>query len=80
MKERLYSLDVLRGLDMILLVVIGPIVNAANRVWHFPAAFMGQFKHGWECFTLWDFGEGPQWNFIFGGKICDFAQLSDLQR
>ena len=54
MKERLYSLDVLRGLDMILLVVVGPIIKAANQVWHFSPAFMGQFKHGWEGFTLWD--------------------------
>ena len=54
MKERLYSLDVLRGLDMILLVVVGRIIKAADQVWHFSPAFMGQFKHGWECFTLWD--------------------------
>ena len=54
MKERLYSLDVLRGLDMILLVVIGPLIKAANQVYHFSPAFMGQFKHGWEGFTLWD--------------------------
>ena len=53
-KERLYSLDLLRGLDMMLLVVIGPIVQAMNRAWGLPPAFMGQFRHGWECFTLWD--------------------------
>ena len=53
-EERLYSLDLLRGLDMILLVVIGPLVRAADAVWHFPPAFMGQFRHGWECFTFWD--------------------------
>ena len=54
MKERLYSLDLLRGLDMLLLVAVGPIVKAANSVWHFSPAFMRQFAHGWECFTLWD--------------------------
>ncbi len=54
MKERLYSLDLLRGLDMLLLVVIGPIVSAADSVWDFGPGFMGQFRHGWECFTLWD--------------------------
>ena len=54
MKERLYSLDLLRGLDMILLVVVGPIVRAADSLWQFSPAVMGQFKHGWECFTLWD--------------------------
>lgn len=54
MKERLYSLDLLRGIDMILLVIIGPLVRAADSAWHLPEAFMGQFRHGWECFTLWD--------------------------
>ena len=33
MKERLYSLDLLRGLDMMLLVVIGPLVKAMNKAW-----------------------------------------------
>jgi predicted acyltransferase len=54
MKERLYSLDLLRGLDMMLLVIVGPLVRAANKVWTLPEPVMGQFGHGWECFTLWD--------------------------
>ncbi len=54
MKERLYSLDLLRGLDMMLLVVVGPLVRAANSVWTLPVPVMRQFSHGWECFTLWD--------------------------
>lgn len=53
-RERLFSLDVLRGLDMILLVVIGPLIMAADNAWHFSPAFMAQFHHGWEGFTLWD--------------------------
>ena len=53
--ERLFSLDALRGLDMILLTVIGPLVFSAQKCWGlFPEGFMQQFKHGWECFTLWD--------------------------
>ena len=53
--DRLFSLDVLRGLDMLLLVVIGPLILKANAAWHcFSAGFIGQFRHGWECFTLWD--------------------------
>ena len=68
MKERLYSLDLLRGLDMILLVVVGPIVKAANAAWDFPPAFMGQFKHGWECFTLWDIIM-PLFIFMCGAAI-----------
>ncbi len=54
MKERLYSLDLLRGLDMIVLVVAGPLVRAMNSAWQLPPSVMGQFKHGWECFTFWD--------------------------
>ena len=68
MKERLYSLDLLRGLDMILLVVVGPIVKAADAAWGFSPAFMGQFKHGWECFTLWDIIM-PLFIFMCGAAI-----------
>ena len=53
--ERLFSLDALRGLDMILLTVVGPLVCAAQKGWKcFPDGVMRQFSHGWECFTLWD--------------------------
>ena len=53
--ERLFSLDVLRGLDMFLLTVVGPLVCAAQTgCGCFPDGFMRQFNHGWECFTLWD--------------------------
>ena len=54
-RERLYSLDVLRGLDMVLLTIVGPIVTAIQTGWGcFPEWFVGQFHHGWECFALWD--------------------------
>ena len=52
--ERLFSLDVLRGLDMLLLTVVGPLFWAANKVWKMPAAVQLQFKHAWGGFTLWD--------------------------
>jgi len=53
--ERLFSLDALRGLDMILLTVVGPLTCAAQKGWEcFPDGVMRQFLHGWECFTLWD--------------------------
>ena len=68
MKERLYSLDVLRGLDMILLVIVGPVIKAADPVWHFSPAFMGQFRHGWEGFTLWDIIM-PLFIFMCGAAI-----------
>ena len=53
-RERLFSLDLLRGLDMMLLVVVGPLVKAMDKAWGLSPSVMGQFKHGWECFTLWD--------------------------
>lgn len=52
---RLFSLDVLRGLDMLLLIVVVRIVRAIQKGWScFPPEFMRQFSHGWEGFTLWD--------------------------
>ena len=52
--ERLFSLDLLRGLDMILLVVVGPMFAAINTAWPLPDCVMGQFHHNWGGFTLWD--------------------------
>lgn len=52
--ERLYSLDLLRGLDMLLLAVIGPLFAAINAATPLPACVMGQFRHNWGGFTLWD--------------------------
>ena len=51
---RLYSLDLLRGLDMLLLTVIGPFFLALDKSVGLPKAFMRQFHHIWGCFTLWD--------------------------
>ena len=68
MKDRLYSLDLLRGLDMFLLTVIGPLVCGADRVWHFPAGFMAQFRHPWGGFTLWDIIM-PLFIFMCGAAI-----------
>ena len=49
MKERLYSLDVLRGLDMILLVIVGPVIKAADPVSNWlqrvlPASFLAKIN------------------------------------
>lgn len=67
--ERLFSLDALRGLDMILLTVIGPLVWAAQNSWScFSVGFMGQFQHGWVGFTLWDIIM-PLFIFMCGGAI-----------
>ena len=66
--NRLFSLDLLRGLDMILLTVVGPLVKGFNGSWPLPEGFMGQFKHGWECFTLWDIIM-PLFIFMCGAAI-----------
>ena len=52
--ERLFSLDLLRGLDMFLLTVVGPVFWAVHRVHPFPDAVTAQFRHPWGGFTLWD--------------------------
>ena len=52
--KRLLSLDLLRGLDMILLTVVGPVFWAVNKAWEMPEAVQLQFKHAWGGFTLWD--------------------------
>ena len=54
MKGRLFSLDLLRGLDMVLLTVIGPLQNGWRLSWGIPACVTHQFSHYWSGFTLWD--------------------------
>ena len=67
-RTRLYSLDLLRGLDMFLLVVIGPFANALNETAALPARVMGQFHHNWGGFTLWDIIM-PLFLFMCGAAI-----------
>ena len=68
-ESRLFSLDVLRGLDMILLTVIGPVVRAAQKSWEcFPPAMMDQMRHNWTGFTLWDIIM-PLFIFMCGAAI-----------
>ena len=67
--KRLFCLDVLRGLDMLLLLLVGRLVRAAQGCWQcFSPSFMGQFRHGWECFTLWDIIM-PLFIFMCGAAI-----------
>ena len=51
---RLFSLDLLRGLDMLLLTVVGPFFAALDKAVGLPSGFMRQFHHEWGGFTLWD--------------------------
>ena len=53
-RERLFSLDLLRGLDMFLLTVVSGFMKALNSTTPLPECVMGQFKHNWGGFTLWD--------------------------
>ena len=78
MKDRLFSLDMLRGLDMLLLVAIGPLVRQANAAWHFASpGFIGQFRHNYLGFTLWDIIM-PLFIFMCGAAI-PFALEKRLQ-
>ena len=67
-RERLHSLDLLRGLDMFLLTVVGPFAAALNRTTPLPDALMGQFHHNWGGFTLWDIIM-PLFLFMCGAAI-----------
>ena len=66
--QRLLSLDILRGLDMLLLTVVGPLFRAANKAWTMPEAVQLQFKHVWGGFTLWDIIM-PLFIFMCGAAI-----------
>jgi len=52
--ERLFSLDLLRGLDMFALVVVAPFFYALNGAVKLPEGLMKQFGHGWGGFTFLD--------------------------
>lgn len=54
-ESRLFALDALRGLDMFLLTVVGPLVVAVQSALKcFSPGVMRQFNHFWGGFTLWD--------------------------
>lgn len=56
-KQRLESLDILRGLDLFLLVFLQPILMSIGQIWDNPGyhSILTQFNHeAWEGFRLWD--------------------------
>lgn len=55
-QNRLFSLDLLRGLDMMLLLCFGPLLKALSRATGgLPKPFMDQLDHvDWTGFQLWD--------------------------
>ena len=66
--NRLFSLDLLRGCDMVLLGAGCALVAGVNRVWPLPEAFMRQFTHPWGGFTLLDIIM-PLFIFMSGAAI-----------
>lgn len=67
--SRLFSLDVLRGLDMIVLTVVGPLVYAAQASFKcFSPAVMAQFDHPLRGFSFWDIIM-PLFIFMCGAAI-----------
>ena len=54
MKERLESLDILRGADMFLLLFLGPVLKAVAKVYEL-SGLNSQLSHvQWEGFATWD--------------------------
>lgn len=54
-ENRLFCLDLLRGLDMMLLCCIQPLIMAfAKASGCLPEWFTAQFVHNWEGFTVYD--------------------------
>ncbi len=55
-QDRLFCLDLLRGLDMMLLLCIGPLIKAFSKaIGGLPHCFMNQLNHvKWTGFNLWD--------------------------
>ena len=66
--ERLFSLDLLRGLDVCWLVVVQPLLEAANKTWTLPAWLKAQLVHDWGVFGLFDFAQ-PLFIFICGAAV-----------
>ena len=66
--RRLFSLDLLRGCDMLLLGVGCALVAGINKAWPLPKGVMFQFTHPWGGFTLLDIIM-PLFIFMSGAAI-----------
>lgn len=53
-ENRLFSLDCLRGIDMLLLTVVSPLFVAFHRSWGLPDGVMLHFDHRWGVLGLYD--------------------------
>lgn len=73
---RLFSLDFLRGADMLLLTVFGALMRAVSEGYGPFPSLVDQTRHPWEGFTLWDmilplfvFMSGAAIPFGFGKRL-----------
>lgn len=67
--ERLYSLDLLRGIDMFLLVALHGILVATGRLFDFPDWWFYHLSHPkWVGFSFWDMVM-PLFIFMCGAAI-----------
>ena len=66
--RRLVSLDLMRGLDMMFLTVVAPLLWGVHAVWGLPQGVLFQLTHPWEGFTCWDIIM-PMFIFICGAAI-----------
>ena len=68
-KPRLFALDLLRGMDMFLLVCVGAPMRAIQRTYHcFPDGVWRHFRHAWLGFGFWDIIM-PLFIFMCGAAI-----------
>lgn len=76
--ERLLALDILRGLDMFFLTVVGPVMWAAGHAWKLPAWVQRQLTHvAWEGLTAWDLI--MPWFIFMCGAAIPFALPKRLE-
>ena len=70
-KQRLESLDILRGMDLFLLLVVGPVIHTFLSINQSPVwdGVRHQVTHvSWEGFVLWDIIM-PLFMFMSGATI-----------
>ncbi len=70
--NRLMSLDLLRGLDMLLLVVVAPVLLGYHAAWGLPEWMTEQLTHAdWEGLRVWDLI--MPWFIFMSGAAIPFA-------
>ena len=76
--QRLLALDLMRGLDMLFLTVVGPLLWACHRLWGLPAWLERQLVHvPWEGLTAWDLI--MPWFIFMCGAAIPFALPKRLE-